>query len=185
MPESGAYTATVEVAASPAHGTESPDLLKVSGPLVTLTWVTFAIMCVILYKVAWKPILKGLDQREQSIRKAMEDAEKARVELAAIEVRNRQMLAEAAAKGREMIEEARGAATQAAEGIQQRAREESQAILENARREIEASVAKARASLRAESAELAVQLAEKVLGEALDPVRGRALVEKLSRGMTT
>ena len=52
MSESGAYSATVEVASSPAHGAESPNLVQVSGPLITLTWITFAIMCAILYKVA-------------------------------------------------------------------------------------------------------------------------------------
>jgi F-type H+-transporting ATPase subunit b len=183
MADAGVYSSTVEVAASPAHGGESPDLMKVSGPLMTLTWVTFIVMCLILYKVAWKPILRGLDRREQAIRKALEDAEKARQELAAIEERGRRALEETSARSREMLEAARQTAALAAEGVRQRAAEEGQRAIADARREIESATAKARESLRADSADLAVRLAAKVVGEAMDPARGRALVERLLKEM--
>ena len=185
MAESGAYSSTVEVAASPAHGAESPDLLQVSGPLMALTWVTFILMCVILYKVAWKPILKGLDRREQSIRKALDDAEKARADLAAIEERGRRSLEEAGARSREMIEAARRSAALAADGVRQKAAEEAQRATADARREIESAAGKARESLRAESADLAVRLAAKVVGEVMDPARSRARVERLLREMNS
>ena len=55
-------------------------------------------MTVILYKVAWKPILKALEMRESGIRKAIEDAEKAQAQTARAEQRQEQMLREADAQ---------------------------------------------------------------------------------------
>ncbi len=183
MSDTEAYTAVVEVASAPSHAEGAPNLVAVSGPLMTLTWVTFIIMSFVLYKVAWKPILRALDEREKSIRKAMDDAEKARAELALMEERGRKTVAEADARGREIVEAARAAAGQMTEANAQRAKAESQAMIEAARREIEAAAQKARTELRAESADLAVRLAAKVVGDALDAAGSRAYVEKLLREM--
>ena len=89
---------------------ESPAIINGSGPLMILTWLTFIVMSYILYKVAWKPILKALDIREEHIRKAKEDADRARTELAQIEARSRQILAEAEAQRQAVVTEARATA---------------------------------------------------------------------------
>ena len=52
-------------AASPAE-VESA-LLNPDVSMVILTWVTFLVLSVVLYKFAWDPILKALDAREESL----------------------------------------------------------------------------------------------------------------------
>ena len=56
--------------------TQQPGILSPDITLVILTWISFFALLVILHKFAWKPILAGLKQREDYIRKSLEDADK-------------------------------------------------------------------------------------------------------------
>ena len=175
---------TIEVPASHeahegGHGGGGP--VNVTPSMVGLTWVTFLLMAYVLYKVAWKPILNALEAREADLRKAIENAQTTREELAKIDATRQKIVAEADAKAREIVEAARQAAIEAAAVIEQKGRDESQILLENAQREIRAAQEKAIASLRKESADLAVAMARKVIGENLDEARSRALTDKLIR----
>ena len=158
---------------------QSPGLIDVSNSMLILTWITFGILAAILYKTAWKPILKGLKDREDSIRKAIEDAEKARAEVAAAEERMRKMNAEAQAAGEAVVAAARKSASELAASIEKRAKDKTTAMVDDARREIGAATDKARVVLRAESAKLAIELAGKIVGENMDSGRNRELIRKL------
>ena len=173
--------ATIEVqphGAEAGHG-DSSALLQANKGLVLWTWVTFILVCIVLYKVAWKPILAGLDQREKDIRKSLDDAEKIRDEMAQLGETQQRMLGEAEEKSKAILAEARKGAGEAARSIEAKAREEAQILIENATRELKAAQEKAQADLRKESAEIAVALAGKIVGEKLDAENDRALVDRL------
>ena len=181
MAEENGQSAHVEVPAPGAQShAESPAIINVSGPLMILTWLTFIVMSYILYKVAWKPILKALDIREEHIRKAKEDADRARTELAQIEARSRQILAEAEAQRQALVTEARATAEDLMKAAERKARDDGAMIVDNARREIEGAVGQARIALRAETAELVTTLAGKLVGANMDSAKNKALVEKLA-----
>lgn len=181
--ESTELTAHVEVpGAHDAAGAGHHGGATVSDPNLTmfvLTWVTFGLLAAVLYKVAWKPILAGLEAREAAIRKALDDAAKSRDELARIERERAGMIAAADEKAKAIVEQARQAATDAAAAIAQKARDEAQILLENAQREIRTEADRAMATLRRESADLAVGLARKILHDQLDETRSRAVVNQL------
>ena len=167
-----------EGAGDAEHGGASVELMP-EKTLVLWTWITFAAVLVVLYKFAWKPILRGLEQREENIRKSIEEAEEISRRLAEIKATQDSMIAEADEKAKNIVAESRKAAVEAARVIEGKAREESQILLENAQREIGALEEKAKVALRRDSAELAVSLAGKILGEQLDAARQRALTDKL------
>lgn len=171
--------ATTEV---PSHGGEhhgEVNVVDISGQMMILTWITFGITAAVLYKVAWKPILAALDKREESLRKAVDNAEKIRQEMASIEDVRAKVVAEADNRARDILDKARQAAVETANTIEAKAREESQILLENARREIRAEQNKAMSALRRESAELAIDISRKILGENLDEERSRIIADKL------
>jgi F-type H+-transporting ATPase subunit b len=177
------YTAEIAVPA-PESGRSADaagELLQVSGPLVLLTWVTFLLMAWVLYRIAWKPILKGLDQRERSIQQALDDAAKARAEFTETQARSRQLLLDAENRSRTLVEEARVAAQELRDRLREDARTEAAGLVESARRDIELQVGKARHQLRAEAADLAVGAASRLLRENLDSPRNRALTERWLR----
>ena len=171
-------TATMEHPAD-AGAHAAPNPVQVNGPMMGLTWLTFGLLALVLYKVAWKPILSALDKREESLRKALDEAEKTRAEMASIDQTRAAIIAEADKRSREILDQARQAAVETANAIEAKAREESQILLENARREIHAEQEKAMASLRQESAELAIDITRKLIKENLDEPRSRKLASSL------
>lgn len=175
--EAVVQTQTVaEVGAPPAgHGAE-PGLINVSPPMLALTWITFAVVALILYKVAWRPILTALDMRERGIRKALEDAEKARQEALASEERNRQLLQEAEQESRRIVTEARAAAEATARHLREDGERRARELMEEAKRDIAAASDQARDSLRRETANLTIQLASRVLARNVDSNQDRQLI---------
>lgn len=173
-------TATVEVpsGAEGAHGGGMPPIINVSTELMGLTWVTFIIMTIILYKVAWKPILAALESREHRIRRALDDAESTRVALEAAEQSRREMIVSADRKSAEIIEHARAAAVESAAAIEARAKADAADIIESARREIVNETERARYELRREAASLAIDMAGKIMGQNMDSEKNRDIVKR-------
>ena len=159
-------------------GEQKAGVLDVSFWMVLLTWVVFISVTVFLYKIAWKPILEVLAKREETIKKSLDDAEKARQDLADTQTKSKQMLAEVEAKSREMMHSAKAAAGDIAAIIEKKAKEDAAQMLVDAQREIASATERARASLRMESAELAIGLASRIMAENLDVSKNKALVEK-------
>lgn len=159
------------------------SLLTPEVQILLLTWVTFFILLAILKKFAWKPILKALDDREKSIRTAVEEAAKTREEYLKIGDRRKQVLTEADQQAKEIMNQSRDAAIKNAKLIEERTKQEAQIILENAQREIEAEQEKAAAFLKEKSANVAVELAEKILRGNLDADKQKkvndALIEEI------
>ena len=166
---------------TPSHpvALKEPDFMDPQVTMMILTWITFFSLLAILHKFAWKPILQGLEKREDDIRKAIEHADQLKDELAQIGEQRSAVLDEAAHKAKEIIDQSRKAAIEAANTIQQKAREESKILVENAQREIKESVEKARADLREETAHMAVSLASKLIQENLDKEKNQKLVSQL------
>jgi F-type H+-transporting ATPase subunit b len=155
------------------------NIAAIEGQMVIWTWVVFFVVAVVLYRVAWKPILAGLSDREEKIQRALDDARTAREQVEQIEATRETLIAEADAKAKEIVAEARQGAVAAAHVIETKAREEAQILLENAQREIRTSQEKAESALRQEMAEFAVLLSSKLVQENLDTPKNQALVSKL------
>ena len=158
---------------------ENAGILSPDVSMLILTWVTFAILLSILYKFAWKPILMALDAREESIRKSLDDAQKARDELARVNDQSRQIISEADQKAKEIVERSRRAATEAAQAIERKAKEEVTILMTNAETEITAMQKKAQMALRQESIDLAVSLAGKLIREKMDSAKEQKLIDQL------
>ena len=172
-------TQTVAVEATPA-GIEphSQTGVRLDYTMFVATWLVFLILLAILYKFVFKPILAGLDKREQDIRQAVEDADRIKAEVAQLDERRRQHLAETEARVRQMIVDARASAEEA---IRKQTAEEARLVLEAARRQITEAEGQARTNLRRESVELAVTLASRIVAQNLDDEGHRELTNKLLR----
>ena len=168
-----------EVAHAPAEAKPEVNFFQPEIQIMLLTWVTFFVLLAILYKFAWKPILKALDDREEGIRRAVEEAEKTRAEYEKIEETRRKLITDAQEQGKALVDQSRKAAVNAAKVIEQKTKEQAEIVLENAQREIRSEKEKAEAVLRQESVEIAVSLAEKIIAENLTDERNKKLVSRL------
>jgi F-type H+-transporting ATPase subunit b len=138
--------------------------------------VNFTLLAVLLYFVAYKPILRMLDERSARIKKGLEDAEAASRRAAEMEQEFEREIAQARKDGQEIIAQATQMSEKARQDILDKAREESRASIEKAKEEISRERELAMAELRQQVADLSLAISEKVIGETLDDQRHRRLV---------
>lgn len=129
--------------------------------------LSFGILLWVLYKYALPPILETLETRERKIRDSLDQAEQNRV-AAERKLKEYEAKLQLAAKEVEMIlTEAKQQAQRLLDENEQRLRAESQRIKEETTQDIDRERRKAIQDIRTQSAELALLIAEKVIGRSL------------------
>ena len=145
-------------------------------------WMTLSFLAVlfILAKFAWKPILKGLKDREASIADALNEAKKAREENAAMMARNEDLMRQAGEEREVLLKEARDIRDREIAGAKARAKAEGDALLARAREDSRNEKMAAITDMKNQVAELSIQVAERILREKLgDAAAQKSLVEKV------
>jgi F-type H+-transporting ATPase subunit b len=143
--------------------------------------VSFGIVCIILYVLAYKPILRILDARRQQIASGLANAEKIKAELARIESERQDVLTKADSEGKQLIEEARAAAARVQAEETQKAIGAAEQILARAHEAAERDRAQMLAELRREVGRLVVHTTATVTGKVLTPEDHRRLSEETAR----
>ena len=156
------------------------DLLTPGIGMIFWTTLFFLILLLILRKFAWPSILAAVHARNESIRKALQSAEKARAEMAKLKADNEKILAEAKAERDAIMKDARDVKEKIIAEAREKASEESSKLLKNAREAIQNEKAAAITEMKQQMALLSVEIAEKILRQKLSKDKEQqALVEKL------
>jgi F-type H+-transporting ATPase subunit b len=147
--------------------------------------ILFVALVLLLHKFAWKPILNSVNEREDGIKNALDEAENARKEMQNLNADNERILKEARAQRDTLLKEAR----EMKEGIISEAKNEAQAqatkIVAQAQETIQAEKQAAITDLKNQVAELSVGIAEKVVrGELSDKAKQTKLVEDMLKEVT-
>jgi F-type H+-transporting ATPase subunit b len=143
--------------------------------------ISFGIVCVLLYRLAYRPVLGMLEARRQQIAQGLANAEQIRAELALTEARRQEVLAAADVQARALIEEARAAAARLREQETQKASAAAEQILVRAREAAAQDHARMLAELKRDVGRLVVQTTAAVTGRILTPDDHRRLVEETAR----
>jgi F-type H+-transporting ATPase subunit b len=154
------------------------ELLTPSGGTIFYTVVTFVILMFILKKVAWKPILHTLEEREKRIQDSLDQAEKAKEETEKLLSEQKELLEAARQESQEIIAQGRKVAEMAKEEIIYQARSEANRLLTNAKREIDWSREKALEEIRDLAVELSLSATSKIIGKSLDKREHMAFVDE-------
>jgi F-type H+-transporting ATPase subunit b len=153
----------------------------VNWPHLIAQTVSFGLVCVILYFLAYKPILRMLETRRQLIASGLANAEKIKAELASIDTQRQAVLATANADGQRLIEEARAAAARLQADETARAIASGEQILQRAREATERERVMMHAELRRDVGRLVVLTAASVTGKILTSDDHRRLAEETAR----
>jgi len=147
--------------------------------------VNFIILLGILYLIAYKPLMRMLNERSQKIKEGMEQAEqiKEQAERADEEVKKR--LGVASSEGQEVVAQAVKAGEGLKQKAQQEAKREAEALLDRARTEIGRERDEAIGELRKEFADLTIMAAEKVIDRSLDKKAHRQVIDKVLKESKT
>jgi|SRR5215813_8930284 len=143
--------------------------------------ISFAIVCAILYKFAYRRILAMLEQRRQQIAQGMANAEKIKAELDKTEAQRQEVMAKAYAESAKYMEEARAAAHRVLEQETQKAIASAEQIQAKAREAAAQDHDRMLAELKRELGHWVVQATIGVTGKILTPEDQRRLAEETSK----
>jgi F-type H+-transporting ATPase subunit b len=152
-------------------------LLTLNGTLIAQLLI-FLVMLGVLYRFAWGPLLKILNERRERIQQGVEATERAKQELEAAEKERQAMLEEARREAQTMLDRIAKQAEDLRKELEAKAREQAEALIARARAEIQQEREKAVQELRSQVADLAVMAAGRIIGESLDAKKHRELIER-------
>lgn len=148
---------------------------------IVWTLISFAIFAFLLARIGFRPLLKLLDERRQTIESSLEEARRAREQAEALRAEYDAMINEARREAQEIIERAQRLAERERQDRLAAAQHEAEALLERARQTIERERDAAIRALRDEVADLTVKATERVLRRSLDEAEQRRLAEEALR----
>jgi F-type H+-transporting ATPase subunit b len=170
-----------EAAPPPGEGSQLPPT---DWGLQIWTFVTFAVLLVLLAKFAFRPIAQALDRRGETIKKSIEEAEKQRAEAKKLMEDYQKQLAEARAEANKIIEEARGLGEDVRKEVVEKANAEASALLQRSQEELQRQKEKGVQELKDTVASLSVQIASKIIEKEVNEATHRQLVENLFKDLT-
>ncbi|MBX2985382.1 MAG: F0F1 ATP synthase subunit B [Bacteroidia bacterium] len=143
------------------------DLVTPEFSLVIWMTISFGALVFILGKFAWKPILKSLKDREESIDSALKSAEEAKAQMAQMKSDNEALLHEARTERESILKEAKQMKEQIITEAKKSAEIEGAKLIERANQEIMKSKNAAIEELKSQIAGFSIELTEKLLNKEL------------------
>lgn len=142
--------------------------------------IIFIALIFLLRKFAWGPILNAVNDREDSIKEALESAEEARMKIAELKSDNQTLLNEARAERDAMLKEARDIKDGIVADAKGIASKEAEKIIASARESIQHEKMAAITELKNEVATLSIQIAEKILKDELSSAdKQKAIIDSV------
>jgi len=152
-------------------------LLTPDKGLIIWTIVTFVCLVLVLSKVAWKPLLQALKDREDSIRRAIDEANSARQTADQLKAQYERELAQGQEKAQAILTQTQAEAQKVREQILKDAEAEAHRISEQTRRQLEEEKAKLSRDLRQQVAGLSIKTAELLLKHTMNAKEQDALIQ--------
>lgn len=152
-----------------------------SAGLGTIIWTSVAFLAVVflLGRLAWKPILNLIKEREESIEAALQSAEKARSEISELKNQNEALLAEARLERDKILREARDLKEKMIGDAKKIADDEARKMIEKAQVEIERQKSAAISELKQQVAGFSLEIATKLVGKRMeDNAEQRAIINE-------
>jgi F-type H+-transporting ATPase subunit b len=138
-------------------------LVQPDPGLFIWTILTFLVLLGLLAKFAWRPLLKALEGRQEAIKKSLEDADRAKEELARMQQESAKIIEQARVESDSILSRTRSDADRLKEELKVRAKEEADTMIRNAEQQIQLQTRQALQQIRHEVGDIAVTIASKLL----------------------
>jgi len=138
-------------------------LVQPDPGLYIWTIVTFLLLVALLAKFAWRPLLAALQERQAAIRAALDEAQKARVEVERVRTDSERLLNEARVEAGQILTKTREDAARLREELKVQAQADAARVIANAERQIQLDTNRALEQIRREAIEMSVTIASKLL----------------------
>ncbi len=153
-------------------------IANINPGLTLWTGITFLVLLFVLRRFAWGPIVAMLNQREQTIREAIDAAKQERAEAERLLGQQKDSLQKAQREAAELARRNQQEVENLRQELTAKARKEADELVAAARRQIAEEITKAKGELKAQVVDLAIDAAAKLVRANLDEKAQRALVEE-------
>ena len=153
-------------------------LVQPDPGLYIWTIVTFLLLVLALRQFAWAPLLKALAERQESIRKSLDDARQAKQDLERLHAESAQILQQGRKEAEAIIARTREDAARFRDELKQKAQAEAAGIIRNAERQIELETARALQQIRRDAVDISVAIASKLLQRNVSREDNERLIEE-------
>lgn len=187
-------TAAAEASSEPGEGAKDGSAqgehagginpLAFKTDLAVWTALVFLLLLAILWKFAWGPLAEGLDRREQNIQDQIAQADRTHEQAKELLAQYQQKLAASEEEVRAILEQGRRDADQLGREMIEKTREETRAEKQRALEQIDAAATDAMKELARQGANLAVELAGKIVRAELKPEHHARLIEQTLAAFT-
>lgn len=143
------------------------DLITPEYGLFFWQTIVFLILIFLMARFAWKPVLNGLRQREETINDSLASAENARKEMQNLKADNEKLMQEARAERDAVLRDARELKEKIVADAAEEAQEKADSIVAQAKSSIEMEKRAAMADIKNQVASLSIEIAEKVVRKEL------------------
>ena len=161
------------------------NIFAITWDLGLWTVVVFLLLLFILRKLAWGPMLSGLQKREDSIKSALEEAKRSSEESQKLRGQMAAQMAEAQEKVKAVLDNARRDAQSLADELVSKAKGEILADRQRLHREVDLARDQALEAISVHTAELATLVASKALGRGVVLEDQHRLIEEAIAGLAS
>jgi F-type H+-transporting ATPase subunit b len=153
-------------------------LIQPDPGLFIWTIITFLVLLGLLAKFAWKPLLRALESRQETIRRSLDDAQKAREELDRVRVEAAEIIRQAHVESESIFARTRSEADKLGGELRHKAREEAEGIVRNAEQQIQIETRRALQEIRNEAVDLSVTIASKLIEQHITKEDNERLIDE-------
>lgn len=153
--------------------------LGLDGRILLAQFINFAILMFVLWRYAYKPVFKILEERKNKIHKSLDDVERATIRLQEAEVEAKKIILESRQEAVKILSEAQAKAEVKHQEIVKKAEEEISFIMDKERVKLANEKAHSLEQLKSEVAGLVMAALVKFLEDQLDEKKDQAVITKI------
>jgi F-type H+-transporting ATPase subunit b len=158
-------------------------MLTANPGLMVWTLITFGLAVFVLWRYAFGPVQKIIDERRAKIQESMDAAEETRAEAERLLDEYKQTLAEVRGEAEAILERSRSAGEASKAEILAESRTQAERIVTKAHEQIERETRAALQELKTQVAELTLLATEKVAKSSLSEADQRRLIDEALAGL--
>lgn len=152
-------------------------MLQLEPGMLIWTWITFIVLVFVLYRVAWKPLVAMIEDREKAIEEGLTKAEKAKEEAESLLAEQQEKMAKTQEEVRAILADSKKLAESTRDEIVNEAKQEANNIIERGKKDIDRERQDAVTSMKKDISSLIVNAASKLISANLDEKKHRDLIE--------
>ncbi|MEK7614848.1 MAG: F0F1 ATP synthase subunit B [Patescibacteria group bacterium] len=177
-------TTTAHETVKAVEATGGLGMLGINAKIFIAQLINFVIVLLVLWKAAYKPLVKLLDERSARIEKSMNDSKEIEARLEATQIEQGKLITEAKSEAASLLEKTREEAEAQKIKLTTHAKEEVQKIIASGKDQLQAEKVAMLREAKTDIVEMAMAAAKKILAESVDEKSSQKIAQDVVERMS-